>query len=68
MEVHIQLIQQPWCLLFFVIRMMTFTLKLRKESSGDIAPTILCLMGLDIPKEMSGNALVEKREKAIGKN
>ena len=27
---------------------------------GDLAPTILTLMGIAIPKEMSGNVLVDK--------
>ena len=26
---------------------------------GDVAPTILKLMGLDIPEEMSGNSLID---------
>ena len=28
---------------------------------SDVAPTILDLMGLDIPKEMSGQSLLEKK-------
>jgi 2,3-bisphosphoglycerate-independent phosphoglycerate mutase len=32
---------------------------LKTGKLGDIAPTILTLMGLNIPKEMSGNILVD---------
>lgn len=34
--------------------------KLHAGKLGDIAPTILSLMGVEIPKEMTGNVLVEK--------
>jgi 2,3-bisphosphoglycerate-independent phosphoglycerate mutase len=27
---------------------------------GDLAPTILTLMGIDIPQQMTGNVLLEK--------
>lgn len=37
-------------------------LKLTNGKLGDIAPTILYLMGLDIPKEMTGNILVKKKK------
>lgn len=37
-------------------------LKLNNGSLGDIAPTILYLMGLDIPKEMTGNILIKNRK------
>ena len=37
-------------------------LKLNNGKLGDIAPTILYLMGLDIPKEMTGNILVKNRK------
>ena len=33
---------------------------LKQGKLGDIAPTILTLMGLPIPKEMTGNVLIEK--------
>jgi len=38
-------------------------LKLNNGKLGDIAPTILYLMGLDIPKEMTGNILIKNRKK-----
>ena len=34
-------------------------LKLNDGKLGDIAPTILYLMGIDIPKEMTGNVLIK---------
>ena len=37
-------------------------LKLRDGKLSDIAPTILYLMGLDIPKEMTGNILIKNRK------
>lgn len=33
--------------------------RIRDGKLGDIAPTILHLMGLEIPAEMTGNILVE---------
>ena len=45
----------------------SFTLKSENGKLGDIAPTILTLMGLKIPEEMSGSILVEKLEKAVDK-
>jgi 2,3-bisphosphoglycerate-independent phosphoglycerate mutase len=33
--------------------------KLKNGKLGDLAPTILTLMGIDIPKEMTGNVLLE---------
>ena len=38
-------------------------LKLMDGKLGDIAPTILYLMGIDIPKEMTGNILIKNRKK-----
>ena len=38
------------------------SLKLNNGKLGDIAPTILYLMGLDIPKEMTGNILIKNRK------
>lgn len=37
-------------------------LKLKDGSLSDIAPTILYLMGIDIPKEMTGNILIKNRK------
>lgn len=37
-------------------------LKLNDGKLGDIAPTILYLMGLDIPSEMTGNILIKNRK------
>jgi len=37
------------------------SLKLKDGSLADIAPTILYLMGLEIPKEMTGNVLIKNR-------
>ena len=37
----------------------TLTPKLRNGKLGDLAPTILTLMGVEVPKEMSGNILFE---------
>ena len=37
-------------------------LKLRDGKLADIAPTILYLMGLDIPKEMNGNILIKNKK------
>jgi 2,3-bisphosphoglycerate-independent phosphoglycerate mutase len=37
----------------------TYT-KIKDGKLGDLAPTILTLMGIPIPKEMTGNVLVEK--------
>lgn len=34
--------------------------KIKDGKLGDLAPTILTLMGISIPKEMTGNVLVEK--------
>ncbi|GHM99665.1 2,3-bisphosphoglycerate-independent phosphoglycerate mutase [Cytophagales bacterium WSM2-2] len=34
--------------------------KIKDGKLGDLAPTILTLMGIAIPKEMSGNVLIEK--------
>jgi len=34
--------------------------KLRDGKLGDLAPTILTLMGIEIPKQMTGNVLLEK--------
>lgn len=36
-------------------------LKLNDGTLGDIAPTILYLMGIDIPKEMTGNVLIKSK-------
>ena len=36
--------------------------KLKDGKLGDLAPTILTLMGVPIPKEMTGNVLLEKYE------
>ena len=38
-------------------------LKLNDGKLGDIAPTILYLMGLDIPKEMTGNILIKNKRR-----
>ena len=38
-------------------------LKLLDGSLCDIAPSVLFLMGLDIPKEMTGNILIKNRKK-----
>ena len=38
------------------------SLKLKDGKLSDIAPTILYLMGIDIPKEMTGNILVKNRK------
>lgn len=37
--------------------------KLNNGSLGDIAPTILYLMGLDIPKNMTGNILIKNKKR-----
>lgn len=37
-----------------------YTGKLRDGKLGDLAPTILTLMGIDIPKQMTGHVLIEK--------
>ena len=37
-------------------------LKLKDGKLSDIAPTILYLMGLDIPREMTGNILIKNRK------
>ena len=37
--------------------------KLLDGKLGDVAPTILYLMGLDIPSEMTGNILIKNRKK-----
>lgn len=42
-------------------------LKLKDGKLSDIAPTILYLMGLDIPKEMTGDILIKNR-KAVKNN
>ena len=39
-------------------------LKLKRGKLGDIAPTILKLMNLEIPKEMTGSVLIEGKENA----
>ena len=43
----------------------TFTLKGVNGKLGDIAPTILTLMGLPVPAEMTGDVLVEKVAESI---
>ena len=45
----------------FIITKNDITLKDGKLS--DIAPTMLSLMNLEIPSEMTGNVLIEKKEK-----
>ena len=40
-------------------------IKLNDGSLCDIAPTILFLMGLDIPSEMTGNILIKNRNANI---
>ena len=37
--------------------------KLIDGKLGDIAPTILTLMGLEVPSEMTGNILIKSRKK-----
>ena len=37
-------------------------IKLKDGKLSDIAPTILCLMGLDIPNEMTGDILIKNRK------
>ena len=39
------------------------SLKLIDGKLGDIAPTILTLMGLEVPSEMTGNILIKSRKK-----
>ena len=39
--------------------------KLLNGKLGDIAPTILYLMGLDIPSEMTGNILIKNKKKKV---
>ena len=39
-------------------------MKLNNGKLGDIAPTILYLMGLDIPKEMTGNILIKNNKRS----
>ena len=34
--------------------------KLKDGKLGDLAPTILEIMGIDIPKEMTGSSLIER--------
>jgi 2,3-bisphosphoglycerate-independent phosphoglycerate mutase len=34
--------------------------KIKNGKLGDLAPTILTLMGIPIPKEMTGHVLIEK--------
>ena len=36
------------------------SIKLEDGKLADIAPTMLYLLGLDIPKEMTGNVLIKK--------
>ena len=40
-------------------------IKLKDGKLGDIAPTILKLMDLEIPKEMEGNVLIENEEEKV---
>lgn len=44
----------------FILVSKNTKLKQKKGKLGDIAPTILDLMGLDIPKEMTGESLIER--------
>lgn len=37
-------------------------IKLNDGCLGDIAPTILNIMGIEVPKEMTGNSLIKKRK------
>ena len=39
------------------------SLKLIDGKLGDIAPTILTLMGIEVPSEMTGNILIKSRKK-----
>lgn len=41
------------------------SLKLKSGKLGDLAPTILSLMGLDIPSEMSGEILITDEKAAV---
>lgn len=45
--------------LFYISKSAAFT-KIKAGKLGDIAPTILTIMGLEIPQAMSGNILLEK--------
>jgi 2,3-bisphosphoglycerate-independent phosphoglycerate mutase len=38
----------------------TYKGKLKNGKLGDLAPTILTLMGIPIPSQMTGNVLLEK--------
>ena len=42
--------------------------KLKDGKLADIAPTILSILNLKIPSEMTGNVLIEKKEKKLKKN
>ena len=42
----------------FILADNTYSGKLENGRLGDLAPTILTLMGLGIPSEMTGNILV----------
>lgn len=46
--------------LILIERKPRFALKPETGKLGDIAPTVLTLMGLEIPQEMTGNVLVER--------
>lgn len=43
---------------FFIINDGEFNGEIKSGKLGDLAPTILTVMGIDIPKEMSGNVLI----------
>jgi 2,3-bisphosphoglycerate-independent phosphoglycerate mutase len=38
----------------------TYKGKLKNGKLGDLAPTILTLMGIEIPSQMTGNVLLER--------
>jgi len=43
----------------FIVVDNTYRASLKEGKLGDLAPTILTLMGLEIPEEMTGEILIE---------
>ena len=51
--------------LFLIDPKKRFRLKQNVGKLGDLAPTILTLMGMKVPKEMTGNVMLERIQENV---